>query len=653
MSSLSVESLPDRERELVKAWNEKFEQGKDRHEATRRKAERYYALYRSYKELKKAHGEAKPRDVDTLLRDQSHGFGSDLFIPYVFSTIETTLARMLGQDPTMKVRPAPTFAGMQALMDAHRNSDNHRVLLEKQIGQIDYHLTLQDVGRSGLTYGIGWGKTYWQENVQDGYRVLQEPTLRERGGPDWVIGQQEKLVYSGPMAECCDLFDLIHDPRAHDVKSCRWIIHRHWFDREEVRARIDSGMWQLPEGVDLEADVFSLGSQEGRSALWAERMAAQGMPNADNTRQEALIEVWECHDGQTVTTILGRAVPVQHGRHPYWHGELPFQIFRPTRVMHEMLGIGEPEAIEDLQEEMNVLRTQRRDNAAFVLQRPFAYFDGMVDADDFAWAPGVGLPVDGDPSNLIHFFPVQDIPASGYQEEANLQRDIERVTGIDDTLAGGEGGGGASATATGVQMVQQAAGVRIANKTKRLEREFVKHQTKQFLCLNQQKILRPIFMPGPPRPDDLEGVERGWSGYEMGPKTLAGDFDVEPDDGSMGPPNKVQQIEEGSRVWETFGQDPYIDPKAIREWVLTKFGFDNPLSLIRLPEEQISPDELLAALEMLAPQLGIPVEVLAPAMEQAVNTAKEQAEAAVMGQQGAGQPGGGQPPQGPPTGAPA
>lgn len=628
--SLSIENLPDEARALTKRWVDRFEQGKDRHEATRRKAERYYALYRSYKELKRTHGDARPRDVDSVLRDAQHGFGSDLFIPYVFSTIETTLARMLAQDPTMRVRPAPTRAGMAALMEAERNSDNHKVLLEKQISQIDYHLTVQDVGRSGLTYGIGWGKTYWREQEINGHKVLRPPTVRESGGPEWVVGKHDKLVYSGPMAECCDLFDIIHDPRAHDVQSCRWIIHRLWFDRDEVTRRIEAGIWELPEGVELE-EVFALGSSEGRSEIWAERMAAQGMPHADATRQESLIEVWEGHDGEEVATILGRAVPVQHGQNPVWAGGLPFHIFRPTRVMHEMLGIGEAEAIEDLQEEMNVLRTQRRDNAAFVLQRPFAYFDGMVDADDFAWAPGVGLPVDGDPSNLIHFFPVQDIPASGYQEEANLQRDIERVTGIDDTVAGGEGGGGASSTATGVQMVQAAAGVRIANKTKRLEREYVKGQCKLFLCLNQQKILKPVFMPGPPRDNDPAGIERGWSGYEMGPQTLAGDFDVEPDDGSMGPPNPVQKVEEGSRIWEMFGQDPLIDPVMLRDWVLTKLGFDNPRSMIRVPEEQIAQDELLAALEMLAPQLGIPVEVLAPAVEQAVNVAKEQKAAEVMG----------------------
>ena len=467
MGPVSVEDLPQEARELAKKVCEAFEVAKDRHEQTRAKCERYYRLYRSYKDLKQSYREATPRDRDSVIRDAMHGFGTDLFIPYVFSVIETTLPRMLAQNPRMLITPAP----VQDLAAANGIEDriaNMKLLIDRQQSKIGYHLVLQDIGKSGLMYGLGVGKTGWDRRFRDG-RYLKPPTVMEHGGPEYVIGglqedgtPEQKLVYEGPVAEWIDLFDFIWDPRGWHFNAAqggciRWGIHRLWLDNNEIKQRIETGQWELPAGVELE-DLLSMGGGQERDLIWKERMAAAGFTNVDKAADH-LHEVWEYHDGDCVTTMVARAVPVQHGPNPHWHGELCFQGYKPTRVPGEMLGIGEPEAIEDLQEEMNILRAQRRDNAAMVLQRPFAYFDGLVKVDEFEWGPGAGLAVDGDPNQLLTFPSMQEIPQSGYQEEANLQRDIERVTGIDDTVSGGEGGGGASATATGVQMIQAAAGM--------------------------------------------------------------------------------------------------------------------------------------------------------------------------------------------------
>jgi hypothetical protein len=50
--------------------------------------------------------------------------------------------------------------------------------------------------------------------------------------------------------------------------------------------------------------------------------------------------------------------------------------------------------------------------------------------------------------------------------------------------------GGAAATATGVQLVQNAANVRINRQTRRLEVELVTRETGQAVSLNQQMAIR-------------------------------------------------------------------------------------------------------------------------------------------------------------------
>jgi hypothetical protein len=345
--------------------------------------------------------------------------------------------------------------------------------------------------------------------------------------------------------------------------------------------------------------------------------------------------VWDKALGQ-VTTILDRTVPVQNGDFPAYCADSLFSIFRPTKVPGEMYGIGEPEAIEDLQEEINVFRQNRRDNALFALQRPFAYFRGMVEESDLAWGPGVGIPVDGDPKDLLFFPPMQDVPNSSYQDAEAFARDIERTTGVDDTGSGVAGTGGANATATGVMEVQRAAGLRIALKTLRFESEFVKEQARIWTEINQQKVGigqdgadEPLFMHGPPKPGDEDGMAEGKSVYELGPATLAGEFDVEPIENSMSPQNTVERQQRGMQAYQTFGQDPYIEPVKLREFALENMGFDNPRGMIIVPQEQITPEEIAAAAQMIAPQLGIDPAVLTDMLAQGVAEAKAQEEAAV------------------------
>jgi hypothetical protein len=643
MAPVSVEELPEKEKALVKRAIEYEISVRDRHQRVCEKLDHWYSLFRSYRDFKRSHSEASRRDVDSVLNDGRVGFGTDLFIPYTFSVTMTTLARMMAQNPTLAVKPAPTLGGLEALMTAERNAENMRVLLEKQASMQNYHLRVSDVGLEGLIGGTGIGKTMWEERVVKGRKVVIPATAQESGGPAWVEGKADRLVYLGPIAEWISRYDFMTDYNAaHDADTMPWAIHRSWVSNAKIKANVESGKWRLPPGVKLE-DVLEAGSDEQRNQLWQERMKAAGFDSPEQRGDHAheLWELWDWHEGDVVK-ILDRTTPVEFGDQPYWHGGKCFQLFRPTKVPGEFDGIGEPEAIEDLQEEMNVLRTQRRDNAAFVLQRPFFFFEGMASREDLegAWAPGAGLPVDGAPADLIHMPTMQEIPNSSYQEEMSLQRDIERVTGIDDTMAGGEGGGGASATATGVQLVQQAAGVRIALKTKRLETEFVKEQARQFAELNQQKFgigpngqNQPIAMTGPPRQDDPEGMARGWSPYEMGPATLEGELDVEPVENSMAANNNMERQQRGLQLHQLFANDSLVDPVEIRAMVLDLFGFANPRSIIREPEETIEQDQLAAAIEMVAPQLGLDPTVLATALEQGIAVAGQ--EEAAMDEKGA------------------
>lgn len=619
-----------------------YDEAEPTHLYYRRQFSRLYQLWRSYRGLRAEALQATSRDqVRDVLNEARAGFGEPLFIPMTFGIVETTVPRMLSTEPRLLVTPADP--------QSEDNVNGMKLMVDRQQHKTRFTLASQTVAKSGLVYGLGIGKTTWLTTTKRTPVLTQQlrPQLDASGAPvmqmvpvidpatqmpvpdpaqpgrplleakpvlvpTWVpSAPQDQVKYSGPIFEGLDVFDFIWDPDGYNAETNRRCIHRLWLTDDECAARFESGVWQLPEGWTLE-DALRSGSRSRKDEVWADRLSATGL-DARRTSERELHEVWEFwRPTSEPTVVLDREVPVAHGPAPFWHGDKPFQFFQPTEVMHEMVGIGEIEPIEDLQREMNVLRTQRRDNAALVLQRPFAYFDGYLDPDQIDFAPGKFWPMDGPPSELIFPVPLQDIPFSSYREEESMNADASRAVGLSDSVMGGEDAG-APETATGVQMVHAAAGLRISHKTRRFEVMTVGPACEQWVSLNQQHVIEERIVAGPPKPG--EG-DREYSWYRLGPNELAGSFDIECEGGSMAPQNDAVKLNEAVQTYSTVGPDPLVDRRRLLEDFFTALGKKNPQSYL-LPEmPMIDPRALDLVRDTLAAEHAVdPNEFEALVME--------------------------------------
>jgi hypothetical protein len=487
-------NLTDEDRKILEQVQRKFNEAEKRQKLHRRKWEDYYGLYRSYRDFRQ-YQDGLPRDTDRGLQDAQDRFGAELFIPVGFWTVETVLPRLLSQSPRMLLLPRDA--------QAQQNMLNMKMIVEAQQDQIDYELVLQDLAKDGLIYGLGVQKSFWRTETRQ-QRFLRQATVPS-GQVQWVEDVKESVVFDDNDAEAVDPFDFFPDPLGYDMRTCGWVVHRLWMSTEKVLAKVESGQWDhTPLTPD---DVRGMGAGAKYDDVWRARMRVSGFENPD-LRGDQVHEVWEFHDRNEVITVLDRQVVVKVAPNPYWHGELPFQIFRPTRVNKQLVGIGEIEPLVDLQAEINTLRSQRRDNATFVLQRAYAYYEGMVDPADLKVGPGIAIPVDGDPRELLFPLPVGDIPASSYQEENSLMNNIDRTSGLSDVTIGAETGTGVTETATGAQLVHAAANVRIQNKTTLLEKETIRHAARQWLRNNQQKILTTRTVPMPSSKPGLRNAGR-------------------------------------------------------------------------------------------------------------------------------------------------
>lgn len=598
---IAVEAQPQADKDLVQEILRILNVWEPYHKTWMKKANHFYALYRNYQDFKNAYNSStSPRGRDFLISDAESEFGPELFIPMCFSTVETVLPAMLSNAPLMAVLPRSQTSEV--------NVPNMQGLLEAQQEQIDYGLRLQTIGKDGLITGTGVQKTFWRTDYRVRPQLVQDP----RSG--MMVPQQVlQMLFDDPDAAAVDPFDFIADPFCDVIQNADGAFHRTWRSTRYCKRMVDTKRWRNLEDAGGET-IRNLANSDKYSEVWNQRrmIGDRGVQSGGSSMgKEDVHEVLEFHDGDRVVTILDRAVAVASGQNPSWHGELPFQVYSPTEIPHELHGIGEIEPIEQLQEELNTLRTQRRYNADLVLQRTFAYHEGMVEKEDIQFGPGYAIGVNGPPQEMLFPIQVGDIPNSGYQEEAAIGADIDRTSGISDVIAGA-GLAGAD-TATGVQLVQSAASRRIEMKTRRLEKQVVAPGAQQFVELNQQKIItnRSVRIPAQPTP---EQPDRRWSWLQLSPQELAGDFAVRPVENSMQPPNIPQERADAQMLITFFGEKAGVEQQKVLTLALEKMGIEGAQARSMLsPPNPMVPAEVLNRLV----DMGVPEQAIAEALAQA------------------------------------
>lgn len=608
--------LTEPQKELLQEMTRKWQAADTTHRPLRDQWDRFDALYHSRRDFLRSHADAPDRDRRGIIDDARKEFGADLLIPYAFSVVETVLPRMLSNRPRMLWTPRNGAS--------ERNVENVTLVCDAQQHQADYELKLQTTGRSGLIYGLGVQKVYWRREVKT-QKVLKKRIIL----PGYAEAEKPVVLWDDPDVDDVSIWDFLWDPYGSCMKTVGWVFHRSWRSTRYVLSKFESGAW---DALTLTAeDLEGAGGKEKYVESWRGRWSAQGK-TVD--LKEPVHEVWEYHDGARVVTVLNREWPVAVAENPAWHGRMPFHITRPTEVLHQFCGKGEIEPVEDLSHEMNMLRTDRRWNALLKLHVAHFVQDGIVDLDEVKIGPGSMIPIDagGMPlRDLLYPVNVGDIPNSGYQEEMALQADIERVSGISDPVSGGAGG---EQTATGIQLIQAAAGLRIQFKTRRVELELIKPEAEDWLALNQQRITeeREIGVPLAP---EAGQPERRWEWRKIGPEELAGEFAPEPDGGSTAPENVPQMRQDAQLLMQVLGL-PGIDPQKVLPILLEKLGIKAPETLLA-PAVTVPPQTLDLIAQMLVEQAGMEPQAVNELVGAALNAALDE-------QQG----GGGQAPAEPP-----
>ena len=557
--------------------------------------QRYYKLSQSHSE--RAEGE----------------WGSKVFVPMTFFTIETVKPRLVAQLPEPIVYPVgpEDEAGAPAMEE----------MLQWSADQSGLYLELVQGFDSALRYGTGIlkvmpGKNSFMRRKRQPKQVpvmgppmpvadeFGEPMMDMDGNPVMDEGQdtgqtqpdpsgametieEEVMVYVGPYAEALDIFSVYPDPMATSFDNCEYVIQRSFKARSWVTERLKDGFFTRGEFSDSDfATALEDPAQQRLSSV-----GLGGFTGSDKTDDR--IEVWEVwyRDG-TVITVLGRKAIVRVVANPFDHGEFPFIRILDYMNAHEFWGQGEVQHLEGIQDLINAMTNQRVNEVRLVMNPPWFYRESAInDPRMLELAPGKGIPVGGDLplDDVLRRIEMGDVTASAYNEVGFWQDVAEQTSGVSAYQTGTDSQS-LNDTATGVALISEQGNTRFSMKLKIAELTGLRQLYRQYGALLQQ-FTPPDFVMR------IQGQDGQWAFQPVEPAALYGafDFDIQSESSTQTETVRKQQAMDGlnlaASIIDPATGGPVFNMHSMAEDYLRTDGKkDLERYLAPMPQPQLGPD---------------------------------------------------------------
>jgi hypothetical protein len=439
--------------------------------------------------------------------------------------------------------------------------------------QDEFRLAVDDF----LVIGHGWLKVGYKApkpkeivNISDTVEGSEEDQGVD--DKDETVPQSESITVGcyddddRPFVERISPFDIFVDPDARSLKEMTWIAQR-------VRRQTADVMVDKRYNATARAKVNSKIAQQ---RIDDETRAVDGAPTDSSV---SYVDIWEFYDIRkgTVSTFCAEQEDgflIAPQPIPYAFGH-PFVMLRNYEVTDEFYPMGELEAIEELQHELNATRTQmmnhRKRYARKTLYDKAAFDKAGIDAlrsDD----DNTLVPVDlntADASSIAEVIgpmPQMGTPPDFYAQSDVISGDIDRVSGVSDYMRGAQAE--IRRTATEAAMIQDAQNARAADKLARIESTLSKLGQRVVQLMQQfmtgEQVIRIVGMHNQPV----------WMQFDR--DYIQGEFDFEVEGGSTQPRNETFRRNSAEQLVGMMGpfiQMGVIDPTAVVRHVL-QFGFD-------------------------------------------------------------------------------
>jgi hypothetical protein len=450
----------------------KREKSEDHYRSFIEQGRENYLLYRSYKE-----GGEKV-------------YTHDIFVPYSYALMEDRAAYFM---LSVTASPAP-FELEPRMAGISRQLCQE---LEQIIGflldnpEAEFALELEDLIKSIGIYNVGYLVNY--EMLGENGRLSQ---YRFDTPPPHTMWPQ---------------------PGAKRLSRSNWIIKQSWESWESFERAAKDGTYSNIE--DAKA-----GSARTEDDPVRKYLASVGLGDVITPKgSENDVELLDYFADSNVITVANRRAVVRNTTkdpiNPYSYA-YPVLDCRFSGAPFEWMGIDLIESFKPLQKDLNVLRSQRRENVSLALNKLFFYDITRGEIDLSTLFSGPGNVIIGQNRDALDLIDIPNVTSQSYQEEENIKYDIQNVTSLWEYARGGTPR--RRETASGIIRLQQAAQSRNEWLLRKLDLYIL-----QPLC---RRLMYAIFMYMP-QTDYVNIIGRNNKAsefYGMDPDVIRESFTVKP-----------------------------------------------------------------------------------------------------------------------------
>lgn len=284
--------------------------------------------------------------------------------------------------------------------------------------RVDLDDKIDQVVRTGLLFGTGWFKVYWDNTISGG--------SPEKGN-----------VWIGDIAvDVPDPSNIFTDPQAVTVEDCRYIVYA--VDKTVQWVEQQFGIKVDPD-QSIETDLYN-------------------RPSSNYGRDRVQFYEYWYKDKEGIHCVYAAGGKIlKHIRNVYRHGRYPFVPFVAKKNRKSIWGIGEPKNIINNQKLLNKL-VELPTTHALLHANPIALIDPRSGIDPKKWQnkPGQIWPAK-DPQNAVHFLQPPPMSSDVYKLTEKMVEFIERIGGVYDALTGETPKGVTAATA--IQLLQEQGSI--------------------------------------------------------------------------------------------------------------------------------------------------------------------------------------------------
>lgn len=443
---------------------------------------------------------AVPRRYDFYrgtMRTLAQPFRNNVFIPFLFSVIQSDVARKV--QTSFGAWPICTFEGYGP-EDRHIAQKNE-VLVSAQMKDCSSFVKAVDFFLGADLYGTGVSQVGWRKVVRNERLRMVDPLVKIE-----TVQSRQIVRFDGPDWDPLDIIDFFPQPGKRRIPDMAWVCRRYYLDLSDIEALVAQGVYD-EQGLRAlrENPGVAPAPPEGqmRSGPYRNYDEWQARLTEKFAKPIEIIEMWgHVPDELVVDGVNERVISMANGTallrdrpNPYWHGQKPFLSYCPMPDPHYFHGVGKVEIVEKIAMTANKLVNQMLDtrdifnNPMFIYDRTKAGF--QTQSNMYA-RPAKLLPMDGpvDDSVIRPLIPdlrgvQQTIPDVGA-----LSQWIQMGTGMSEDVVMGLPGP-ARETARGFLGRQEAALTRIMLEARLAEEGFIEPLANMFRALNRQYLPTP------------------------------------------------------------------------------------------------------------------------------------------------------------------